>query len=371
MTADGTSQTSEGQASGLTAEEIADQQPRAADQKACSNPTCPLRYAHRGPCAPAAGTYRPGARVTTVAELDALPVGSVVLSHCSGERARFDGLAWQKRKSGAGDAPGYTPEWWGAYESEWLPEPKMVPFLGGPFTVLFRPDAPQPAPVDGDAVGRAALESFAQWLVSLDDGTRWIERSEVSLPEIIRRARAALAAARAGEADHVCTVHCEQGQGHYPAPAQRGGEAVDREVLRVAVGGVLFNAMNYPELVQARILGQDTRPLTEKVVDAVLAARGDAAPSVVRQMAAQQGISEWEAGWRFATQYEPEVRQGRARDLVRILEATTAEPGPDGIVPGNVAALTQHVDRVVQATAMNLLDAIYGPQPSDIGEVTP
>lgn len=91
------------------------------------------------------GTYRParaGDTVTTAAELDALPVGSVVLSHCTGERARFDGLAWQKRHDGSG---GYTPEWWAAIDSEWLPENKMFPFLGGTFTVLFRPDAPQPA----------------------------------------------------------------------------------------------------------------------------------------------------------------------------------------------------------------------------------
>lgn len=52
---------------------------------------------------------------------------------------------------------------------------------------------------------------------------------------------------------------------------------VQRGLLRVAVGGVLFNAMNYPEPVQSRILGQDTRPLTEKVVDAVLSALVDAA----------------------------------------------------------------------------------------------
>jgi hypothetical protein len=103
----------------------------------------------------AGGTYRGSARVTTAAELDALPVGSVVLSHCTGERLRFDGLAWQKRASGAGEGPDYPAEWWAAYDSEWLPEPKMAAFLGGSFTVLFRPDAPQPATTD-DAVERAA-----------------------------------------------------------------------------------------------------------------------------------------------------------------------------------------------------------------------
>lgn len=44
------------------------------------------------------------------------------------------------------------------------------------------------------------------------------------------------------------------------------------ERVRAAVGGVLWNASNYPERVQARMLGQDTAPLRDKVTDAVLAA---------------------------------------------------------------------------------------------------
>lgn len=43
------------------------------------------------------------------------------------------------------------------------------------------------------------------------------------------------------------------------------------EKLRVAVGEVLWNASNYPERVQSRLLGQDTGPLREKVVDAAVA----------------------------------------------------------------------------------------------------
>lgn len=41
-------------------------------------------------------------------------------------------------------------------------------------------------------------------------------------------------------------------------------EALDR-----AVTGVLFWNKNYPEAVQPRLLGQNMRPLVEKVVDAV------------------------------------------------------------------------------------------------------
>lgn len=43
------------------------------------------------------------------------------------------------------------------------------------------------------------------------------------------------------------------------------------EVLRNAIGVVLFNAMNYPEPVQARILGQDTAPLRDKITRSILA----------------------------------------------------------------------------------------------------
>lgn len=44
----------------------------------------------------------------------------------------------------------------------------------------------------------------------------------------------------------------------------------DREVVRNAVARVLFNASNYPLAAQSRMLGQDTRPLTDKVTDAVM-----------------------------------------------------------------------------------------------------
>lgn len=46
----------------------------------------------------------------------------------------------------------------------------------------------------------------------------------------------------------------------------------EREALRIAVGRVLFNASNFPERVQARLLGQDMAPLNEKLTVAVLAA---------------------------------------------------------------------------------------------------
>lgn len=53
------------------------------------------------------------------------------------------------------------------------------------------------------------------------------------------------------------------------------------ETVRAAVGSVLWNASNYPERVQARMLGQDTAPLRDKVTDAVLAALAPAAPAAL------------------------------------------------------------------------------------------
>ncbi len=46
------------------------------------------------------------------------------------------------------------------------------------------------------------------------------------------------------------------------------------EAERNAIRGVLWNASNYPEAVQARMLGRDTTPLAVKVIAAVESARG-------------------------------------------------------------------------------------------------
>jgi hypothetical protein len=44
----------------------------------------------------------------------------------------------------------------------------------------------------------------------------------------------------------------------------------DRDKLRRTVGAVLFNVMNFPEPVQARLLGQNMGPLNEKLTNAIL-----------------------------------------------------------------------------------------------------
>lgn len=66
-----------------------------------------------------------------------------------------------------------------------------------------------------------------------------------------------------------------------------------------AIGGVLFNVSNFPEAAQARLLGQNMRPLNEKLADAVLAAgfRLPAAPSAdereVLEAAGAKAFKEW------------------------------------------------------------------------------
>lgn len=66
-----------------------------------------------------------------------------------------------------------------------------------------------------------------------------------------------------------------------------------RHVIESAVGSVLWNVSNYPERVQARLLGQDTVPLRDKVVDAVLA--------VVEPTADAREV-EWEYGVEWSRQ---------------------------------------------------------------------
>ena len=52
-----------------------------------------------------------------------------------------------------------------------------------------------------------------------------------------------------------------------------------REQIDTAVGGVLFNASNYPRQAAPHILGQDIGPLRAKVTDAVLALLSQPTPS--------------------------------------------------------------------------------------------
>lgn len=84
------------------------------------------------------GTYRPSTRVTTAAELDALPVGSVLVHPLDPAWTLTRGSYTDGRPWGGGDGKRYA----------------SVTVAAHDFTVLFRPDAPQPATTD-EVVGRA------------------------------------------------------------------------------------------------------------------------------------------------------------------------------------------------------------------------
>ena len=313
------------------------------------------------------GTYpvpRVGVTVSTAAELAALPVGSVVLSHCTGGRARFDGLAWQKRKSGAGDDLSYTPEWWGAYDSEWLPEPKMVRFLRGSFTVLFRPDAPQPATGDdwaaraNDASRAAAIELRAEaagdLLIQCATTTNhsMLRRDVDNALDAVWQAGhdAALAAARAGEAEEAADLRAQLDAAHAQIQArdreveqeradavdlalrirgeqaaQGGGEAVDREALAEMLRAHHWHT-GKPSTERCRCgaavpwVGDAGEDIRRHQADVILAARGDAAPTASAEQVTEAARLLWEHQTGYRRDQAPaSALDDRQRQVRRVL----------------------------------------------------
>ncbi|WP_169165126.1 hypothetical protein [Cellulomonas taurus] len=122
MSTDQTTPTDKNRASALTDAEVADRQPRLGGDKACSNPACPLRYAHRGPCAPTID--QPTPRVG-----DAYAAFKALRDHVFTASEGTD-----LSRAGVDDVTQHL--WDAGYRP--------------------RPDAPHPAPEDGDAVERAA-----------------------------------------------------------------------------------------------------------------------------------------------------------------------------------------------------------------------
>ena len=271
------------------------------------------------------GTYPVTRTGESITELDVLPEGSVVSIRLGDDLA----VGWR-----CADGWHLTEEDVAYSGSEIDPDATL--------TVLFRPDAPQPA--TGDAVERAARAMQIENRPKPDPLNRdqREEQDDATIDAYRALARAALAAARAGEAEgyivqemaeaiddatlsHLSPAENLERQANAAArvAAQHGGEAVDREALLVAVGGVLFNAMNYPEPVQARILGQDTRPLTEKVVNAILAARGDAAPTEVEWGVQAKGLLDG-----HGDDIERQGDEAEARErLAEMLDPAASEHG--------------------------------------------
>lgn len=188
------------------------------------------------------GTYpspRAGVTVSTAAELDALPVGSVVRDGRS--------VVYASADEGLGE-----PVWMEAGSVNW--HAALVLAIRGPLTVLFRPDDPQPVTGD-DGIDRAALAelilAFRERMDAAGAGDEWVSADLADvLAEAIDNAlddarhdgyadaRAALAAARAGEADGPdWSDWHSQGYADGYLAAQRGGEAVNREAL-VGRGGL-------------------------------------------------------------------------------------------------------------------------------------
>jgi hypothetical protein len=267
--------------------------------------------------------------IKTASELDALPVGSVVQSRDLPKRTRgsitappyMNLWAWTKTDT----------DWWGPDNSRFsvTQSAQMTAFLG-PLTVLFRPDAPQPAPT-ADAVERAARAlaeatgAGALW-ASPEQTPAWDEAEREERRGHFRaQVRLVLdsAAARAGEARYAGPTYEQVWQAItgrdepwggcadreavervmallLPSAAARAGEAADREALLRVI-----EEADPP----------DGQSITATVVDDILAAgftlaaRG-AAPTVtaeqVREVVdryAQDGDDplgiEPEDGWRL------------------------------------------------------------------------
>lgn len=110
-------------------------------------------------------------------------------------------------------------------------------------------------------------------VASLD--ARW-EHSDHTAAKYYRRMRAAESKvdrlAEALEGSEQCRLAGErklaEAQDRLTAPPTDD----EREAMRRAVASVLWNAGNYPETVQARLLGQSVAPLVAKVTDALHAA---------------------------------------------------------------------------------------------------
>jgi hypothetical protein len=191
------------------------------------------------------GTYpvpRAG-EITTASELDALPIGSVVLTAQPHKDTPFD------------DDGAYRLVFQRVYDGSWRRSGRARdthPDYVLPATVLHRPDAPQPAQVPDDAVERAARAIEPDAWSDMDDMQWFHEYGEDSVNEAIRdrnqrkrnsltKARAALAAARVGEAEGCRHESCDRLAVDRFSPCRKRGEgAVDREAL--SVGEVVAEA---------------------------------------------------------------------------------------------------------------------------------
>lgn len=89
-----------------------------------------------------------------------------------------------------------------------------------------------------------------------------------------------------------------------------------RDELRTAIGAVLFNASNFPEKVQTRLLGQDMAPLIDKVTAAVRAAGYRKAPEPQWEYAQSEVLDDGTVA--FGSPVETLEEAIRRRDVDRM-----------------------------------------------------
>ncbi len=82
----------------------------------------------------------------------------------------------------------------------------------------------------------------------------------------------------------------------------------------------------------------------------------------VREAAIRWGVTEREAAYRLATPYEGARRRERAMSLAFILENERFEARQGEMVPPVIAALTRHVDALVEEGIERVLTLVYGPE---------
>lgn len=103
--------------------------------------------------------------------------------------------------------------------------------------------------------------------------------------------------------------------------------SADRELLTTAVQSVLFNNSNYPEAAQVPMLGRDIRPLTEKVVEAILAAKS-AVPTPVADretLGVLPSLEGLTAALRWLAEFEGVREDWYAEEAPRIMAILTAQ----------------------------------------------
>lgn len=259
------------------------------------------------------GTYpspRTGETVSTAAELDALPVDSLV---------RADGEVYERIEPNR-RINGGTETWRCLHDPDnegyFRNYTAATVISQGATTVLFRPDTPQPA--TGDAVERASRAYHDKVGSETEDATPWEDESEAYREEMRDDVRCILAAARAGEAEHdprcisltdsEFNNHCDCRTLRTLDAAQRGGEAVDREMLSALFDQVVADRR---ALINTGRADEITVDLSHALADAYLAALGDAAPTVSAeqrdQAARALNPAAWDSPW-MQDQYREHAR---------------------------------------------------------------